>query len=276
MKDILIVVAPHSDSLSHGTSYALSLAQRYGAQLSVLQAECDAHSPLRPEPDNMQGDAVSVEQVTGGARPAQGAGVVLSAAKDMDVPCEIISYSGSLSQFREKVVTCAQVRDVLVIDVFDSLRPPRLELVESALFASGRPVVLVPQPISTFSGEKILIAWDATRSAVRAVHDALPSLVRASEVTIVSIIDDKAFSRPESGEMLCRYLARWGIAAHAAVVTREDRNVGAALLAFARHANADFLVMGGFAHAFERELMLGSATRDIFQAKLEIPVLLSH
>jgi len=40
MKDILVVIQPHSESLSHGTSYALSLAQRYGAQLSVLQAEC--------------------------------------------------------------------------------------------------------------------------------------------------------------------------------------------------------------------------------------------
>jgi len=225
----------------------------------------------------MQLDEVSVtEQLTASERLAQGPDIVLSAAKNVGVPCEIISNSEGLSQFREKVITCAQVRDVLVIDVSGSLRSPRLELVESALFASGRPVILVPQPISTFSDERVLIAWDATRSAVRAVHDALPVIVRAREVTVVSIIDDKTFFRPESGEMLCHYLARWGTAAQAATVTRADRNVGAALLAFAHHANADLLVMGGFAHAFERELMLGSATRDIFQAKLEIPVLLSH
>jgi nucleotide-binding universal stress UspA family protein len=276
MKDILVVIGLHSDSLSHGTSYALSLAQAYGAQLSALRAERDAHSLLWPEPDNMQGDEVPVERLTESERLAQGADVVLSAAKDVDVPCEIISYSGSLSQFREKIVACAQVRDVLVVDVFGSLRRPRLDLVESALFASGRPVILVPQPISAFFGERVLIAWDATRSAVRAVHDALPILVRARDVTVVSVMDDKTFSRPKSGEMLCRYLARWGIAAQAAIVTREDRNVGTALLAFARHANADLLVMGGFAHAFESELMFGSATRDIFQAELEIPVLLSH
>jgi nucleotide-binding universal stress UspA family protein len=55
-------------------------------------------------------------------------------------------------------------------------------------------------------------------------------------------------------------LARWGTTAQAVTIARADKTVGAALLDFARHANADLLVMGG----------------DIFQARLEMPVLLSH
>jgi hypothetical protein len=91
----------------------------------------------------MQGDEVLLtEQLTAGGRLVQGADMVLSAAKNAEVPCEIISCSGNLSQLREKVVTCTQVRDVLVIDVFGLLCGTRLELVESALFASGRPVIL--------------------------------------------------------------------------------------------------------------------------------------
>jgi hypothetical protein len=91
----------------------------------------------------MQGDEVLLtEQLTAGGRLVQGADMVLSAAKNAEVPCEIISCSGNLTQLREKIVTCTQVRDVLVIDVFGSLCGTRLELVESALFASGRPVIL--------------------------------------------------------------------------------------------------------------------------------------
>ena len=53
-------------------------------------------------------------------------------------------------------------------------------------------------------------------------------------------------------------------------------NIGMTLLAYARQADADLLVMGAYAHGFERALMLGSATRDIFDARIEIPVFLSH
>lgn len=84
----------------------------------------------------MQGDKASViEQLTASERLAQGADIVLSAAKNVDMPCEIISYGGDLSQFREKLIACTQVRDVLVVAVFGPLRGPVLELVESALIA---------------------------------------------------------------------------------------------------------------------------------------------
>jgi hypothetical protein len=69
--------------------------------------ECDAHWLWWSEPDNMQGDEVLLtEQLTAGGRLVQGADMVLSAAKNAEVPCEIISCSGNLTQLREKIVTC--------------------------------------------------------------------------------------------------------------------------------------------------------------------------
>jgi nucleotide-binding universal stress UspA family protein len=110
---------------------------------------------------------------------------------------------------------------------------------------------------------------------VRAVHDALPLLARSSEVTVVSILDDKTLTDQDPRE-LCKYLALWDVPARAVVVKRDNRSVGMVLLDYAERSTADLLVMGGFAHGFERALVLGSATRDIFQAKLKIPVLLSN
>jgi nucleotide-binding universal stress UspA family protein len=160
------------------------------------------------------------------------------------------------------------------MDVRGSLEPPRRDLVEAALFGSGRPIVLLPR--SGLALGRIVIAWDATRSAVRAVHDALPLLVEAREVLVTSIIDDKLFSMPDSGNALCRYLSRWHVDAKFSTLQRETLNVGTTLLNYARQANADLLVMGAFAHGFERTLMLGSATRDIFEARIGIPILMSH
>jgi hypothetical protein len=120
-----------------------------------------------------------------------------------------------------------------------------------------------------------VVAWDATRSAVRAIHDALPILIQARDVAVVSVIDDKAFI-PNTGRLLCDYLARWNVAARFISINRDDLNVGIALLTYARRLDANLLVMGAFAHGVERELMWGSATKDIFRANLEMPVFLSH
>lgn len=121
-----------------------------------------------------------------------------------------------------------------------------------------------------------MVAWDATRSAVRALHDALPFLVGMREVVVLSVIGDKDFPEIASGPAICQYLSRWNIAARFETRKREMKAVGDILLEYAQRINAQLLVMGGFGHAREREFIFGSATRDIFEADLKMPVLLSH
>lgn len=161
----------------------------------------------------------------------------------------------------------------MCMDLFNILTN---HLIDGVLFGSGRPVILVPPSTRTFAQDRIVVAWDATRSAVRAMHDALSLLIRASDVAIVSVIDDKTFLTSCSGHALCRYLARWNVDAKFNAINRENLSVGMALLAYAQQTDADLLVMGAFAHEYERALMFGSATQDIFRASLEIPVFLSH
>lgn len=168
------------------------------------------------------------------------------------------------------------MRDLTILDVQGPLRYPRQGLVEGILFGSGRPIGLIPPIAPLLENGKILVGWDATPSAVRAVHDALPLLTKAREVVIMSVIDDKAFRAPHSGTDLCHYLRRWGVDARFETVKRGSKNVGDVLLDQARRLGASLLVMGGFGHAREREFIFGSATRDIFKSNPEIPVLLSH
>lgn len=278
LKDVFAAISPTpKDELSTGAHYALALAATHGAHLSVLVAEIEAYAPaLPPEPDIRQVGVAITKPESLSERLARTAELVLSAAKLANVPCEILQAGEETVSLRERLIDCAQVRDILVVDIYGPLRSPRKDLIDGALFGSGRPVILVPESARTFAENKIVIAWDATRSAVRAVHDALPLLVRASDVGILSVIDDKSFSAPYSGNALCRYLARWNVDAKFSAVNRENLNVGMTILAYAQQSDADLLVMGGFAHGIERALMLGSATQDIFRADLKIPVFLSH
>jgi nucleotide-binding universal stress UspA family protein len=276
MKDVLVFLSPRpGDRLSAGVHYSLSLARAHAAHLSVLVAEIEPPNQL-PEPDNMHADDAPTEQSSPAERLARTAELVLSAAGSANVPCKILASGSEYISLRERVVYWAQVRDVLIVDAYGPLQQRRKDIVDAALFGSGRPLILVPQTAFQFAAHRIAIAWDATRSAVRSVRDALPLLRRARDVTVVSVVDDKAYLTPDTGDALCRYLARWNIAATFSTMDRGELNTGTALLTYARRTNADLLVMGGFAHGFERELMLGSATRDVYHTSIELPVFLSH
>ena len=260
MKDILAFLSTSTrrDNLSGGAHYAIALARMYGAHLSALIADVEADLYDRPpEPDIRQAERTITKPTSSSERVAWMAKLVQSAATDASVSSDILHAEDPSVSLRERIIHCTQVHDILIIDVRGPLESPRKDLVEAALFGSGRPIVLVPPSSPVLPENRIVIAWDGTRSAVRAVRDALPLLVGAREVLVVSVIDDKPFSTPDSGNALCRYLARWHVDAKFSTIHRETLNIGTTLLAYARRAGADLLVMGAFGHGFERSLMLG-------------------
>src|ERR1051325_3562075 len=190
----------------------------------------------------MHADNAATRPSTPTERLVKTAELVLSAAKSANVPCEILGTRGVYLSLRERLIRSVQVRDILIVDVDGPLEPPRKDLVDGALFSSGRPLVLVPQGARQSSAIKIAVAWDATPSAVRAVPDALALLKRAREVSVVSVVDDKTPWTPDTGDALCRYLKRWDVATTFTAITRASLETGTALLNYARQINADLLV----------------------------------
>ena len=275
MKDVLALLSPTvSDQLSAAARYALGVARAYNARLSVLIAEIECIDPS-PEPDIMQAGSANVEPPSSSERWSERQSP--SCLQLRLQVCHVIwcqpSAMSAHARARDPFVATARR---LIVDLHGPLQPPRKDLIDGALFGSGRPLILVPQGVGEFASERIVIAWDATRAAVWAVHDALPLLVRARDVTVVSVVDDKTILTQGTGEALCRHLVQWNIASKFVAINREELAVGTALLTFARKVDANLLVMGSFAHGFEREIMLGSATRDVYRSYLEMQVLLSH
>jgi nucleotide-binding universal stress UspA family protein len=277
MKDILAIVTPvWADALEEPTQHAFTLAHELGARLTVMITTVEPfHAAPISEPDNMQGDAFTQPPTLEGMLERTAA-LIRSEARHSNLPHLILPQSEESVSVGERLVAFAQVRDLTVFNAYGPLAYPRLGLIEAALFGSGRPVLLMPRAARTFSNGKVMVGWDATRAAVRALHDAMPSLARAGEIVVATVSEDKEPPLAASGPAICRYLERRDLNARFQALTRQQRSVGEALLLHARHLGANLLVMGGFAHAREREFLFGSATQDILQVYLDIPVLLSH
>jgi len=104
----------------------------------------------------------------------------------------------------------------------------------------------------------------------------MPILATAGDVVVVTDLGDKELQPEESGEEVCRVLNQRDIPARFEPIRDRAQDVGATLLRAAARVEADLLVMGGFAHAREREFLFGSATRSLFRSGFPLPVLLSH
>jgi nucleotide-binding universal stress UspA family protein len=152
--------------------------------------------------------------------------------------------------------------------------PNQRDIAEAVLFGSGGPLWVFPAEEATAHLRTVAIAWDGGRAAARAVRDALPILQQASDVTILSVSDDKPIDGA-SVEALRDYLVAHGAPAVSVGIERGEQPVGEALQDAALDCGAGLLVMGGYGHSRLREFALGGATRSVLGGAA-LPILLSH
>jgi nucleotide-binding universal stress UspA family protein len=149
---------------------------------------------------------------------------------------------------------------------------------DQLILSIGRPVLVIPA-VGDYPaiGERVMVAWDASRLATRAVNDALPFLARARQVVVIAV-------NPPAGEAgegeipsadICLHLARHGIRAEAQHIYSDDISIGAMLLSRAAEQGIDLLVTGAYGHARWREIVLGGVTRHMLR-HMTIPVLMCH
>lgn len=149
-------------------------------------------------------------------------------------------------------------------------------IIEAALFDSGRPVLIVPYIQRTgLKLERVIVGWDGSRSAARAVADAMPLLVRAKTTEVVTVASEPIKSEETPGADIAHHLARHGAKVDLKSIVTAETDVANTILSHAADTSADFLVMGGYGHLRLREFILGGVTRAIL-ASMTIPTLMSH
>jgi nucleotide-binding universal stress UspA family protein len=148
--------------------------------------------------------------------------------------------------------------------------------VEDWLFGSGRPCLLYPDNSQqTLSLEHVLVCWDFSKSAARAVVDALPLLQNATRVHIAVFRGEKALPVKDASSPLLAFLAAHGVRCEADNVEIGDRTIGAAVLEYAARTDVTLLVMGAFGHSRMQQFLLGGATKEILD-RSTVPLLMSH
>jgi nucleotide-binding universal stress UspA family protein len=155
---------------------------------------------------------------------------------------------------------------------------PALEraLVEAALLDSGRPVLIVPYiQRKGLTLDRVMVAWDGSRSAARAVADAMPLLVRAKATEVLTVASEPAKSDEMPGADMAHHLARHGVRVEVDSIVSVETDVAGTILSHAADISADLLVMGGYGHSRLREFVLGGVTRGIL-GSMTLPTLMSH
>ena len=149
---------------------------------------------------------------------------------------------------------------------------------DDVVVGAGRPVLVVPYAGSfEHVGRRVLVAWDDTREAVRAVNDALPLIAEAEAVTVMFVGPQEASLKrtQPSLERIVRHLQRHAIDATPEASLSTDIAVSDVLLSRAADLDADLIVAGGYHHSQLREALLGGVSRELLQ-HMTVPVLMSH
>lgn len=149
---------------------------------------------------------------------------------------------------------------------------PHTDAIEQVLIQSGRPVLLAPADAPAAFGTTIAIAWNGSAEAVRATVAALPFLVDAKAVAIITLEEQ----HEASADALKDYLALHGAPAKVRhFLAVPGLRPGEQLLSSAREEGADLLVMGGYSRAPWRQTLFGGASRTVISTSL-MPLLLAH
>jgi nucleotide-binding universal stress UspA family protein len=165
-----------------------------------------------------------------------------------------------------------RLADLIVLPGPIPVSPPP-EVAEAALKSTGRPVVIVPPSTTGVIASHIGIGWNGSAEAARAVGAAIPYLQAAESVTIF-VGTAQPEKKPTSAQLV-EYLGWHGVSAEVRAFEAHDPSVGEALLAEARDAGIDLLVVGGYSRSRLRELILGGVTGHLL-AEADIPVFMVH
>jgi nucleotide-binding universal stress UspA family protein len=254
-KDILVYLDPTSEAEAR-LRLALELATTHGAQLIGVEASMRA---------TLVGDW------------AKRAEAIRLAFEDGTRSARLKSHfaPSTLEQDGERFSHCV---DLILAPAPDGQAREfvRRDLLDRALIDSGAPMLILPPDWKSGPvGETIVIAWNAGREALRAVHDAMPFLQRAAKVTVFTFSARPSALRA-SADLLAEHLARHGVKAGVSDWTNTgDLTAVDALFADLDSQDADLIVAGAFSHSRFYEGVFGGVSLDLMRQQ-SLPVLMSH
>jgi len=265
---------------------AFAVARQFEAHVEVLH--------VRPDPRNMipyVGEGMSgalIEEVMGAAEREAGEradsahhtfeeivtreGVQIRA--EPDGPGLSAHWREESGREDESVARFGRTADLVVVSrPVKEAEVPTSTVFEAALFESGQPLLVAPpQPVSII-GQRVMIAWNGSPEAARAVTHGIPFLRGAEHVHILSVVSWG--EGPTSVAGVARRLGWHGIRATVETIDEPVGTVGETVVAEAGRFGADLIVMGAYTQSRLRQMILGGVTRHLLSTA-SVPLLMAH
>lgn len=280
MRDVLLQIDSYPDATpAEAIGQAVRFTAAVGGALSALAVEVDIRAPSNRLADHLIGLSRLAEAEERKSRQACHAALeVFSAkAKEAGVLGEAIHGKAGLHGVGDYVAEQARTRDLCIVPLAGRLDGQR-SVAEAVVFGSGRPVLVFRPGVADLLNQGlsvVVLAWDGSRAAARAMADAIPVMLKAREVRVLTVVNEKADARPGLGREAARHLNAHGVNAVVDEVDAGGRRIGQALEAYAASCRSDLLVMGAYGRSSLREFILGGATEHMLYDP-KTPLLLAH
>lgn len=278
--DLKLVLAPVAslaeDEAALTVAHALAVAHQARAAALIIA--------LHVGSDYREGETAPLSElladIAAGSRgvAARERTQIVERLKQFEPAFEVRDVVAETALAQKEIVAHARCADLVVMSRGHAPSRLRREILEKTLFDAGRPLLLLPHGWrGSRIGERVLIGWNASREAARAVSDALPILKRAAQVVVATV--DARPSPSGHGEApgreLAAYLARHGVSVDVRNLDGMGRSDANVLMSAAMDMSADLAVMGAWGRSRAEERMFGGVTRELLD-EAHMPLLLSH
>jgi len=273
LRDLLVHV-DGSDAGRRRLQFAIDLALRTGARLSGLHVMPPPDVPPLYKPSQLDEAVANMSlKLASNAREAKEA--FKDAVTQRLSDTRWFEADGDVA---DGICEGARYADLVILGQYEWQSPQvahPLPIAHSIVLRCGRPVLVVPAAVGPTLFAKVAIAWDGSREAVRAVHDALPLLALSQSVKIVTIIAPEAVESSDDAKHLSAHLANHGIKIEGGVIQIRAEEEPVTLRKQMEKAQYDLLVMGGYSRPMWLEFIFGGTTQSMLLSS-KIPVLVSH
>ena len=275
IRSVLIPVVP-GDEPAPQLNAAQQIARRFEGRLKALFIRLDPADTIAAIPNFALAARISLADVEQAGRDAAQAahdrfdGWRSACAVGVEVPTE---WTERVGPIEGELAAHGRLSDLIVAHYPTNHAHGSHRVFATAVFSTGRPVLLVRHAIPKDILDHVLIAWNGSLDATRSVAAAMPFLRAAKQVTVLTA--DPVDGEPKVGLPLCEALAHHGIKSEQTWPHRSDAGVGPAILRAASERGASLIVMGTHNRNGIVETLLGGATRHVLREG-SLPILLAH
>lgn len=264
---------------------ATRIGRTLHAHLNVLFVSLDPARFVTTLPEVAIASGVNVESITseidGYARASHAAlkqwcaGHTIPLSEPQErLDATFATWKHVVGELETEVALAGRVNDIVIIDQPDIAEPFTERVFDAAVFSTGRPALVVPKEVSYNLLGHVMIAWNGSLEAARAIGQSMSLLHEAERVTIIEV--ETSRSNEARSADLEAYLRNHGIVASSRRVERiEGSSVAQRIASVAGHLDATMLVMGAYTHSRLREFFLGGVTKHMLD-RAKIPILMAH